>query len=457
MDKIELKDFSVKEVENVKLYKKIQDVGILRFDTSNCEVVGNSNKTEPILEIQKATEENRVLITTYGYIGRFSAFGVEFYIGYRFGEIVLNRMISKVNDFELKTLQLEATKKEKKTQDNNLIMKILYLNFILKLKKLSILGLPKSYVKIEHYDKFRGQIDTNRFIKKNIPFQGKISSSSYEQIYTQEIVDVLYTALTVVEKSMKEFVANKIFQLRNLLHHHANKSFVNENIINKALKNKSLQNSLYSNFKDTLELASYIIRHTFDIGYKNKNFLKGLVFDVSLLWENYLYKLLREHFEKDDWTVLHEDRLEVYRNTFYERSMYPDIVIKNEIRKEILVFDAKSKSMKLRGTKEGVWDVDRSDFFQIHTYMSYYHNRGYKVIAGGLLYPIEKTYNEKECLSDNWLGNNDTRFIIDGIELNDPQEPQNDEDRFRYIIEREENFIKRIKKHNQPDIKLSNK
>ena len=96
MDKIELKDFSVKEVENEKLYKKIQDVGILRFDTSSCEVVGNIKKIEPIFEIQKTIEENRVLITTYGYIGRFSAFGVEFDIGYRFGEIVLNRMISKV-------------------------------------------------------------------------------------------------------------------------------------------------------------------------------------------------------------------------------------------------------------------------------------------------------------------------------------------------------------------------
>ena len=52
---------------------------------------------------------------------------------------------------------------------------------------------------------------------------------------------------------------------------------------------------------------------------------------------------------------------------------------------EFLVFDAKYKRMK--GEKN---DVDRSDFFQIHTYIQYFlhtYPEG-RVLLGGLLYPL---------------------------------------------------------------------
>jgi len=63
-------------------------------------------------------------------------------------------------------------------------------------------------------------------------------------------------------------------------------------------------------------------------------------------------------------------------------------------------------------------DLDRSDFFQIHTYMSYYQNDGYDVVAGGLLYPMEITYDESKCLSESLFGkNNEIKFIVDGLDL----------------------------------------
>jgi 5-methylcytosine-specific restriction endonuclease McrBC regulatory subunit McrC len=85
-----------------------------------------------------------------------------------------------------------------------------------------------------------------------------------------------------------------------------------------------------------------------------------------------------------------------------------------------MVFDAKYKRMKfitgIGDEKRG--DLDRSDFFQIHTYISYYQNDGYDVIAGGLLYPMEKVYDKKECFSETLFGkDNTTKFIVDGIEL----------------------------------------
>jgi 5-methylcytosine-specific restriction endonuclease McrBC regulatory subunit McrC len=421
-NEIKLKDFSKESVENNKLYKNLTGE-VITIDTSICEVAGDVKQIEPILEIRRGAEENIVEITTFGYVGRFTYKGVEFDITYRFGDLLLDRMIAKVNDFDIKSLPFDA--ESKKGQSDSLAMKILYINFILKLEKLSILGIPKSYKRIEHHDsKLKGQIDINRFIKKDIPFQGKISSVSYEHCYVQEILDVLYGALIVVEKSMKKAVDDRLFQIKNLIYNHANRRFVDERTIENAMHHKSIQNSLYGNFKQLLKISSYIIRYHNEQKKKANSQFIGLVFDVSLLWEGYLYKLLKESLEDENWRVIHEERVSVYQGKFYERNMYPDILIKNDTEKKAIVFDAKSKSMTMQGKDQyGAGDVDRTDFFQIHTYISYYisyyMNSGYEVVAGGLLYPFKSKVDKKQCHSENLFGNDSggTKFIIDGIEI----------------------------------------
>ena len=88
----------------------------------------------------------------------------------------------------------------------------------------------------------------------------------------------------------------------------------------------------------------------------------------------------------------------------------------------------------MRGIKSSLKysDVDRSDLFQIHTYMQYVQQNMGKVVIGGLLYPITqkginddgtefentdidiKTYHSTHLFGDG--RNDDTPpFIIDGI------------------------------------------
>jgi len=58
------------------------------------------------------------------------------------------------------------------------------------------------------------------------------------------------------------------------------------------------------------------------------------------------------------------------------------------------------------------------DFFQIHTYISYYQNDGYEAIASGLLYPMEAIYDKSKSFSESLFGkNSETKFIVDGIDL----------------------------------------
>jgi 5-methylcytosine-specific restriction endonuclease McrBC regulatory subunit McrC len=237
---------------------------------------------------------------------------------------------------------------------------------------------------------------------------------------------------------MFELVSNRLFQIKNLIYHYANRRLVDESTIENAIYHKSIQNSLYADFKQILEISSYIIRYNNQLEYKVNNKFSGLIFDVSLVWEAYLYKLLKDNFKNEEWQVIHEEPLEVYKDKFYERNMYPDIVIKNKTSKKILVFDAKSKSMTFTGRNQyGAGDLDRNDFFQINTYMSYYQNSGYEVIAGGLLYPMKGNFENTNTYSESWFGNDKTRFIVDGLDLLNLND--------KNIIEIEQKFIGRIK------------
>jgi 5-methylcytosine-specific restriction endonuclease McrBC regulatory subunit McrC len=121
--------------------------------------------------------------------------------------------------------------------------------------------------------------------------------------------------------------------------------------------------------------------------------------------------------------------------------MFPDIVMKKKKDGKVMVFDAKYKRMKFeKGMGDGKrGDLDRSDFFQVNTYMSYYHNQKDKhLISGGLLYPFEKEFDINEAHSDNWFGNDSVQFIVDGIDLS-----KIDDIKEMRTIEKE--FINRIK------------
>ena len=93
----------------------------------------------------------------------------------------------------------------------------------------------------------------------------------------------------------------------------------------------------------------------------------------------------------------------------------------------------------MKGLKD---DVDRSDFFQIHTYIQYQLNHK-TVKTGGLLYPISKTpknfleYQSPYLIQENGVK---MKFIIDGVELEEMNEQTNP-------VIQEQRFIDRILSH----------
>ncbi len=418
---INLEDFGEKEIDIVsregKLLDKLIKGGSIVIDTSKCQLVEVDTNSrikkdnEKVLEILKLFI-NAIICKTFGYVGSFTYDNKRtFNITYRFGEKLLNRMIAVSNGFDFYTIDHNTESNNAQSSYGQLS---LYLNFILQLEKLATLGLPKIYTPVHHHGHtLKGKVDINRFIKKDIPFLGRISSVRNEQHYVQEIIDLLHAALVIVEKSqIGKIVSQRVFQIRNLTSNHTNKRFINEQIIQNALNHKSIRNSLYAKYKPVLKSAESIIKNTSNskTGTTTSN---SLIFDVSLLWESYLYNLLKNKCNTDGCEVLHEDPLLTYKDSFFERYMYPDITIKKDGK--VLVLDAKSKRMNMRKGGNVSGGVKRDDFYQIHTYMSYYNNQE-DLIGGGLLYPITKELDKNEAYSDNWLGDTNSYFFVDGID-----------------------------------------
>ena len=401
----------------------------------------SKNEDDLIISIKKDGEN--YLAQTGNYVGKFVWKGLEIDIKSRFSNTFLERMLNFANDIFLDDVSITGNKIDK---DFDISKYIIYYMFVQNLEKAFLLGLPKAYKSIEHHEmKLKGKIDINKFIKYDIPFQGKISSVSREQKEIQEIIDVLYKAVKIIDKNNKAFLKN-IAHIKTHLKQYKSNNYVSNETINKALKSKALQNPIFAPYKKVLEYARFIINGNNIEKNDGTQQTFGFIINVAELFEIYITKLLQKEFS--DWYV-ESPKIELYSTPqmFYQRKIIPDIVMKKA--SDVLVFDTKYKKMTMQGkNKNGAGDVDRNDFFQINTYMSYYQNHPdkYNVKIGGLLYPIEKSFKENKdiCHSQTWFGNLNSKFIVDGIDLSDLKE--DNENKFASIVKREQKFIEGIKK-----------
>ena len=165
---------------------------------------------------------------------------------------------------------------------------------------------------------------------------------------------------------------------------------------------------------------------------------KGYLFDIAQLFEVYLEKLLDRHFV--DWYITGQEEINTYEPMFYGRKMFPDIVMRHKYNKDIIVLDAKFKTMLLRKQ-----DVDRSDFYQIHSYIQYYQPN---VLFGGLIYPLGKNINTTKAHSTNLFGQSqlDNGFVVDGISVDSSMSMLEIMESENAFLDRVENLISKKKK-----------
>lgn len=405
---------------------RFENISVFGFKNKDNQEADDDNLILKLYKKAIGLKETQYFIQTGLFAGVVYHEGYQFNINTRYGDAFLKRMLNFVNDIFIDDVDVNASKNQKK---NNFLFILAYL-FIQSLEKAAVLGLPQEYQTFtQTSNKVRGKIDINAYLKNHMPFQGELTTSYREQDYIKEIMDVLYLALLKLEKSFGKEIHKRLMGVQSLLKQNYSGTFATQETIRKAKNHRVLNNPTFSSFNKVLEYAEIILLdQSMDPSKNIKNKTAGYLFDISQLFEVYLEKLLAHNF--DDWEVTSQTELRLYRGMFYSRRMFPDLIMKHKYSNKVIVFDAKFKNMRLEGR-----DLDRSDFYQIHTYIQYYQPN---VLFGGLIYPLSNPLVSEKSHSPNLFGHDpSTPFIVDGIHVNETMQMEQ-------IIENEHAFVSRI-------------
>lgn len=395
--------------------KTHKEISLISF--SKKELSDTEKKQRLILAVEKkgAGDEEKYYIKTGLYAGRITYNGVTFDIQPDCNDALYKHMLRYANH-----IYLDESDELGKENKNNSFPLIEYL-FLSSLQRVSVLGLPQEYSKQRYHDlKVHGGLDIQNFIKKDIPFKGKISSQKNERHYVQCIVDVLYAAMKACKGEIeREFRGLSL--IKNELSSSYSGKFPSQQTIQNAQSHRSLHNPMYADFKRTLTFAEIVIRRNTVLPDKSKdakNKASGYLLDIASLWEVYLEHVLREGL--NEWDVSAQEELNLYNGCFFKRPNYPDLVLrKKDAPSKVVVLDAKFKKMRLENE-----DVDRNDLHQIHSYAGYYREREDTVVLCGLIYPLseepvqneEPDKNKKKPYGQLYgLDKPETLFVIDGI------------------------------------------
>lgn len=347
----------------------------------------------------------------------------------RFGNMQLFRMLEEVFNVRL-------TNSKNTTQKNNefqfLIKKLIAFLWLNLLSKANKHGIPRNNISKTYKGTIvRGRIDVRRTILP-LKTEEKIVSRYREKEVDTAIATLLKKAYHILNAEYNLPQVKATQNARNAI----------QQVLSTKTSNKYFteldyhiirHKEIYKSFKPVVDLSWDIVRKkSFGNVDDTKNSGLSFFLDMAEIWEIYLRSILKKRFAKTGWKLKNE-KIKTYKTKDFTRTLIPDIVLEKE--NDVMVWDAKYKRMEF-----DYFDYDRADFFQIHTYINYFHQNK-NVIAGGLLYPLSKDFsterqfkNKSETLFNQETTN--TKYLVDGIDYTDLTEEK---------VKREElNFLSRI-------------
>ena len=261
------------------------------------------------------------------------------------------------------------------------------------LKKAFRLGLPKQYVnKSEDLIKIRGNIDINDYINRQAR-EGKYLCNYREHDYNNPVNRLIYYVFNRLNTKHNSLILD-CFRIGGAFASGTNGCLPN---LSDALATKRVTNPYYNDYNRVIELSKNILRSNFGDISNSENNTSAFLFDVSMLFEFFIRKVLVRHdhnlLKKDDKQFCTSRGLS--KNNDYH--LKPDIII--DYGESFGVFDVKYKNFDF------TYGVKREDLFQLHTYVGNLMN--YKTVSScGIIYPICQSRFEEFKDKKDHLGNN---------------------------------------------------
>ena len=301
---------------------------------------------------------------------RFSIKGDDYFLHY---------LLQKVLHINLTSLDVSLSREDKLYQ---LLMYLFPKYLQAALRK----GFYKEYQRFSHNDSHvKGVIDVGNHLKKNLPFTGNIAYTTREFTYDNPLMQLIRHTIEYIknQKSIGQGVLDSLLTSREnvaeIVRVTPSYKLADRAKIIRGNKSKPLRHAYFNEYRKLQELCLMILNQEKNgLGYQEQK-IHGILFDVSWLWEEYVYTLLPKDFihpRNKDKT----DGISVFSSQ--ERKVYPDFY--NRDLK--IVLDAKYK--KLEDTEKG---INREDLFQLISY-SYI----LKAEKAGLVFPSEKKAVDNE-------------------------------------------------------------
>lgn len=318
----------------------------------------------------------------------------------RFGNLSLFALLEEIFSINI----LNHLSEEEKNDSASIVEILLPFIWAQKLGDANKYGIPHTTIDVLH----KGAAVKGRLLVREsiLPFfkEKVVVSATREKQVDPVICRVILQAYDILRAKIQKLSENAQNAIINF-----DNAKIPKSLVTQKEYNDIQYKAIYESWRGVVDFSWQIIQHH-HFSQKESDTQKGfgMFVDMAEIWEMFLRSKLRKAFP--DWEVSSPE-IATYNETFYKRKIIPDIVMKKG--NDVLVFDAKWKRMNFNQ-----YDVDRADFFQIHTYVQYYKQAGYNVIAGGLLYPISEKENSllnnrQSTLFGN--PNDSTMFLVDGI------------------------------------------
>lgn len=282
-----------------------------------------------------------------------------------------SRFIDNNNDNFLyyllcKVFNINVSELEHSTSNKESLDVFLYLYFKCCLDEALSQGLYKKYEWHSYNDsKVKGCIDIAEHIKRNCISNGNIAYKLREQTYDNNLNQLIRHTIEFIKKETKySFILDSNEETRKLVQSITNITPTYSKDKRRYIINKNLKSQIhpyYYKYEDLRKICIWILTGDNELRYgKDSENIYGLLFDMSFLWEEYLYTVLREY----EYLEHPENRkgkgaIHLLSNNTWEA--YPDFYARNKI-----VLDAKYKRYKDEGKLK---DVDTNDRYQLLSYM----------------------------------------------------------------------------------------
>ncbi|AZA78117.1 restriction endonuclease [Chryseobacterium sp. G0186] len=298
------------------------------------QILGKYNDDIEKSSIFSIDEEKLTTNNLMGFIGRNSS---QLTISSRFAkddknDFFLHYMLQKV--FSINILKFDQT-----TNKENIWDFLLYM-FPHFLKKAYSQGLYKTYKKKDYNDaNVKGSINIKKHLNKNIPFTGKISYSTREHSFNNNITQLIRHTIEYIKTHPYGIgILTNDIEIRNIIREI---NFATQNTYKTSFRDRIISDNLrpishpyFTKYKILQKICLKILKHNKITFGTERDKVYGLLFDGAWLWEEYLNILLKEYF-------LHpENKTGKNRQYLFEdfQPIYPDFISKSDPK---IVADAK--------------------------------------------------------------------------------------------------------------------